>query len=163
MRRPAEADIGALIERLTADGIEFIVIGGAAVFLHGAPLPTRDLDIVPEPSETNLRRLASTLAELDAIVREPGDRSLRPTLTLLQTSRQLLLRTKLGPCDVLAQLHDGSDHAALLPASIVMTGGSVSVRLLDLPKLIEIKSTTGRAKDRLAVPILLELLRQREE
>ncbi len=54
MLRPDEADIGALLERLSAEGVVFIVVGGAAAVLHGAPLPTRDLDIVPEPSTENL-------------------------------------------------------------------------------------------------------------
>ncbi|MBI1817397.1 MAG: hypothetical protein HYR72_20680 [Deltaproteobacteria bacterium] len=36
------------------------------------------------------------------------------------------------------------------------------VRVIDLPTLIEIKSSAGRAKDRLVIPMLLALLRERE-
>ena len=55
--RPAEADIGALLEALAEAGVEHIVVGGVAALLHGAPLPTRDLDIVPRQSADNLDRL----------------------------------------------------------------------------------------------------------
>jgi hypothetical protein len=34
--------------------------------------------------------------------------------------------------------------------------------VVDLPTLIEIKTTAGRAKDRIVVPMLLALLRERE-
>jgi hypothetical protein len=35
--------------------------------------------------------------------------------------------------------------------------------VIDLPTLIQIKSTTGRARDRIVVPILLAMLREREQ
>ena len=34
----------------------------------------------------------------------------------------------------------------------------MQIRVIDLPTVVEIKSTTGRAKDRLLVPVLLALL-----
>ena len=46
MSKPKQADLAALIEILTSSGVEFIVIGGAAAVLHGAPTTTFDLDIV---------------------------------------------------------------------------------------------------------------------
>ncbi len=162
MPRPDDADIGALIERLTAEGVAFIVVGGAAAALHGAPLPTRDLDVVPECSADNLDRLAGALVRLDAIYREPGARQLRPTRAQLESRGQLLLRTSLGPLDVLLRLHGGEDYGALFPDTIRAAGAGLVVRLLDLPRLIAIKTTAGRAKDRMAVPLLLDLLRARE-
>ncbi len=38
----------------------------------------------------------------------------------------------------------------------------MQLHVIDLATLIEIKSSTGRAKDRLVVPILLELARMRQ-
>jgi hypothetical protein len=43
---PIQADLDALIQALLAARIEFIVVGGAAAVLHGAPITTQDLDIV---------------------------------------------------------------------------------------------------------------------
>ncbi|MDI1429969.1 hypothetical protein [Polyangium sorediatum] len=40
----------------------------------------------------------------------------------------------------------------------VMTDGDLTLRVLDLPKLIDVKSKTGRAKDRAVLPVLLATL-----
>ncbi len=42
MSRPKQADLAALIESLTSAGVEFIVVGGAAAVLHGAPTSTKN-------------------------------------------------------------------------------------------------------------------------
>jgi hypothetical protein len=55
-----------LIAALVDGGVEYVLIGGLAVGAHGFPRATKDLDIVPAPDETNLRRLAGVLRELDA-------------------------------------------------------------------------------------------------
>jgi hypothetical protein len=46
-----------------------VVVGGVAAIRHGSRRTTRDLDIVPEPTVGNYRRLAAALRELDAHVR----------------------------------------------------------------------------------------------
>ena len=45
MAVPAE-QITKLLEKLSHSGVEFIVIGGAAGVLYGAPVTTLDLEIV---------------------------------------------------------------------------------------------------------------------
>jgi hypothetical protein len=52
---PAQADLDALIQALLAANIEFIVVGGAAAVLHGAPITTQDLDIVRRRTAENSR------------------------------------------------------------------------------------------------------------
>ena len=47
---PREADLDALIQALVDAGVEFIVVGGAAAVLHGAPTGTgraKDRLLVP--------------------------------------------------------------------------------------------------------------------
>jgi hypothetical protein len=43
-------------------GVNYIVVGGVAATLHGAPRLTFDLDIVPDPSPANIERLAAALS-----------------------------------------------------------------------------------------------------
>lgn len=64
--------------------------------------------------------------------------------------------------DLLGRLHDGRGYDQLLPHSEVLSDGNRRVRVVDLPTLIEIKTSAGRAKDRVVVPMLLALLRERE-
>jgi hypothetical protein len=161
--RPAEADIGALLELLHAGGVDCIVVGGAAALLHGAPIATVDLDIVPEQGAANLDRLFALFAGLDAILREPGSRQLSPGRQALDGTGQLLLRTRLGPLDVLLRLHDGSGYPELVAHTVVRSVGDFHVRLIDLPTLAAVKGSTGRARDRLTVPLLLDLMKAESE
>lgn len=48
---------------LAAEGVSFVLVGSAALWLHGEPIPVGDADVVIEPAEENLRRLADALAE----------------------------------------------------------------------------------------------------
>jgi hypothetical protein len=51
----------------------------------------------------------------------------------------------------------------IAPHAVEMTDGTLRLRVLDLPTLIELKSDTGRARDRMVVPVLLALLRQQND
>ncbi len=46
---------------LVEEGVEFVVLGGFAAIVHGSPLPTEDIDILPSRSDENLERLARAL------------------------------------------------------------------------------------------------------
>jgi len=160
---PAVADFGSLARALSQHQVEVIVIGGLAASLHGAPMPTFDVDVIRRVSPENVARLESLLVDLGAVFRrDPGRRSLRPGPSHLAAKGALLLSTRLGPLDVLATLHDGRDYDDLLPHTEVIHMGEVDVRVLDLTTLIEVKVAVGRDKDKMAAAHLLALLRHRE-
>ena len=46
--------------------VEFVIVGGVAAVLHGAPVTTLDLDIVPRQTSENVTRLWELLERLDA-------------------------------------------------------------------------------------------------
>ena len=161
MSRPRTADLEGLLDCLAEAGVEFIVVGGAAAVLHGAPVTTQDLDIVHKRTPENAARLLALLEKLDAVFRDAAGRVIKPTLHALLGKGQLNLTTSLGPLDPLCQLHDGRGFEELLPHSITLTDESLQLRVLDLETLIEVKSGTGRAKDELVLPVLLALSRQR--
>jgi hypothetical protein len=156
---PTRADLGELLRTLTTANVEFIIIGGTAAVLHGAPTTTFDLDIVHRRTADNVQRLMDVLSSLDAIVREPTNRRLRPTADILMGPGQLLMSTTLGPLDALGQLHDGRGYDELIRRTVRMGDDSIPLLVLDLETLIEIKITTGRTKDKLVVPLLQALLK----
>jgi len=47
MPSPRDDDVGELLRRLSGAGVEFIVVGGAAAVLHGAPITTEDRLMLP--------------------------------------------------------------------------------------------------------------------
>lgn len=58
------ADLTTLLERLVADEIDFILVGGLAAVAQGAPMTTHDLDIVHRRTSENVDRLAALLKAL---------------------------------------------------------------------------------------------------
>jgi hypothetical protein len=154
LAHPAQADLDALIQALLGAGVEFIVVGGAAAVLHGAPITTQDLDIVHRRTNENVRRLSDLLTTLDATFR---GRDLRPSAQLLAGHGQLNLSTTLGPLDPLCVLHDGRGYDELISHTTVLTDGPSEIRVLDLDTLIAVKAEAGRARDKLVLPILLAL------
>ena len=157
MPHPRQADLAALIDALNAAGVEYLVVGGGAAVIHGAGVSTLDLDIVPRRTEDNAERLLRVLTGLDVHIIEPMKRQLAPRASDFLGRGQLNLSTSLGPLDVLCVLHDGRGYDELLDHTLAI-GGDLPVRVLDLPTLVQIKSSTGRAKDRLMLPQLLALL-----
>ena len=154
---PGDADLEALLQALVDAQVEFIVVGGAAAILHGAPTATQDLDIVHRRTPENVERLLALIERLDGHFREAGNRRLRPRREHLAGTGQLDLSTTLGPLDPLGTLHDGRGFEELATHTTVFEDGSMRLRVLDLDTLIEVKSTTGREKDRLLLPVLLAL------
>lgn len=160
---PKHADLENLIEALSVGDVEFIVVGGSACVLHGAPVATQDVDIVHRIEEENVDRLMAVLDGLHARVRDLAGRHIAPSRSALLGTGQIQLTTNLGPLDILCRLHDGRDYEALLPHAVEMTDGTLRLRVLDLPTLIEVKSNTGRARDRIVVPLLLAVLRRQND
>lgn len=81
-RREIPLDARALLAALAGHGVDFIVIGGLAAQAHGLTRTTQDLDLVPEPSPANLRRLEAALSELRARpVGEPDPKEVNLAIT----------------------------------------------------------------------------------
>lgn len=138
--------------------MEVIVVGGVAAVIHGAPITTQDLDIVPRLDEGDPERLLALLALLEARFRPvvPG-RDIAPARSHLDSQGRLNLITRHGPIDILCRLHDERGYHELIERSRTVSDGSLRVRVLDLDALIDIERSTGRQRDKLVVPILVAL------
>ena len=60
------ADTENILAVLRRHGVRFVLVGGIAAVVEGAPLTTFDIDVVHERSAANVRRLVAALAELGA-------------------------------------------------------------------------------------------------
>ena len=158
---PPTADVLALLRALVQNEVEFLVVGGVCAVIHGAPVATFDLDIVPERSEANVERLARALVDLEAVYRDLAGRTIQPEATALRGPGHHRLMTRSGPLDVLGEIGTHRDHAALAPRSRdVQIGEGLIVRVLDLDALIETKKEAGRPKDLATLPILAQTLEE---
>ncbi len=61
-RRP---DVAPLLRSLESRGVQYILTGSIAMEAYGVDLQAADLDIVPDTSKANLRRLVDALREME--------------------------------------------------------------------------------------------------
>jgi hypothetical protein len=140
--------------------VDFIVVGGVAALLHGAPLTTFDIDVVHSTDPDNVDRMLAALEELDAKYRIQPERRLRPTSSHLSTPGHQLTLTKFGALDILGRIGSHRSFPDLLPDSSVMElAPDVRVRVLNLDALIAVKEEVGGEKDLAVLPILRRTLK----
>jgi predicted nucleotidyltransferase len=155
------AALAKILTTLSTDNIEYILVGGMAAVLHGAPVTTQDIDIVHRRTPENVARLLAFLKQTNARYRgQPKGRILFPTEEVLLASGHNNLTTDLGPIDILCELAPGQGYEQLLPHTVAMESEGTAIKVVTLEKLIEIKTETGRAKDRLMLPVLMKLLKR---
>jgi predicted nucleotidyltransferase len=155
---PAAAD--RILRELAAAGVDFVVIGGVAAVLHGAPVVTLDLDIVHSRAAANLERLLPVLRRLNARYRHRPD--FVPELSYLESPGHQLLITDAGPLDLLGTVAGGAGYDELRPRSIeVDLGDGCRILVLSLEGVIELKTAANRDKDRAVLPELRRTLEER--
>jgi hypothetical protein len=147
-----------MLRELVELGIEFIV-GGAAAIVHDVPILTVDVDIVHRRTSEDVARLLPWLLSHDAYNRSDlAHRRLRPNEDALLGHGHVLLQTDLGKLDVLCELGEGDGYEELLPDTVIVDHGGLSIRVLGLPRLIAEKARAGRPKDRAVLPVLIATL-----
>jgi predicted nucleotidyltransferase len=149
-----------LLRRLVVNDVEFVVVGMMAGVLRGAPVLTADLDLVHRRSIANVGRLLRVLEELDAVYRHDA-RRLRPGESHLMSPGHQLLVTTHGDLDCLGTVGDGQSYEDLVDhAPELSLGEGLSVRVIDLRTLIELKEKAGRPKDLATLPVLRATLEE---
>jgi hypothetical protein len=150
-RIPAEwpdLDAEELLRRLTAAGVDLVVIGGMALVLAGSARLTRDLDIVFAPDEENLGALGRVLASLDAKLREiPGGVPFVPDGRTLRNVQLLTLSTSLGWLDVHREVDGMPRYDALRRHAERVSLGDFSVLVAAPDDMIAMKQAAGRPQD----------------
>lgn len=153
-----------ILELLNKHEVEYIVVGGVAAVIQGAPVTTFDLDTLVRIRKDNAERLSLALNELDARFREYRD-IVRPTEEDILAGGHLLLLTRAGPLDLLGFVGGKNRYEDLLPHSTEVPMAEGTIRVLNLDELIRQKRESDRPKDRAMLELLEEALklRSREE
>jgi hypothetical protein len=146
------------LEILARHDVDFIVVGGVAAVLAGAPISTFDLDIVHARDPANVQRLMAALQDLDARYRDPGGRTLRPDASGLGGEGHHLLMTRCGPLDVLGRIGAGDGYDDLVSETGLRSIGDQAIRVLNLIALIRTKAAAARPKDLAVLAILRRTL-----
>lgn len=161
--KPTGADLSAILEGLIEAGVEFILVGGLAAVVQGAPVTTMDVDIVHNRSSENVAKLLAFLKSIEAVHRRPDDKVIEPKEEDISGTGHALFTSRLGPIDVLAVIEGERAYQDLLEHTVEIEFRGHTVLVLDLKTLVELKRTSRDPKDRQRLPVLEETLRQVEE
>ena len=151
-------DLEAMLRALR--DVEFILVGGVAAAVQGAPIVTQDVDILYRLEPANLNRLEVALDVLNAVTRD-DPRRLRFSVHHLATKGHKLAMSAAGAIDILGSINDGLLFEDILPYTERMEFDGLEVNVLRLDKLIELKRALGRPKDLAMLPVLEATLKER--
>lgn len=145
-----------LLFALSQAQIQFVVIGGVAVGVHGFVRATEDLDIVPAPHPKNLARLALLLHELDAKQVGTGEFSAEefpydPTdPAQLAEGANFRLDTNHGALDIMQWvpgIHTDPAYPELARQAIEVVFRGTKIQVCGIEHLRTMKHTAGRDRD----------------
>lgn len=154
-------DPEAILRLLQRHHVKYVLVGGLAASLHGAPHVTTDVDITPSAQPDNLVRLAATLHELEVRIRVEGEPNGLPYDSSPQTlarSSILNLTTRHGDLDLMFTPKGTGGYDDLKRHAVEIMIRETRVVVAALADVIRSKEATGRDKDRLVLPTLRRLL-----
>jgi hypothetical protein len=141
-------DFRTLVETLTDARVEFVVIGGVAMVLHGAPRTTGDLDVCYARGDENLTRLAHALVPLAPYLRGvPPGLPFRLDEKTLRAGLNFTLTTKAGDLDLLGEVTGVGGFVELSADAVRTQLYDREVLVISLDRLERSKQAAGRVKD----------------
>jgi predicted nucleotidyltransferase len=161
-QKPTSISLGEVLEGLLKADVDFILVGGLAAVIQGAPLTTMDVDVVHSQSPENITRLFAFLKSIGAVYRRVDNKVIEPIERDLSGKGHVLLTTRIGPLDILAVIEEEKSYEDLLEHIVEIDFRGHRLRVLDLETLIELKKNSTDPKDKQRLPILKETLRQIE-
>ena len=146
---PKSLRLRELLVRLDEADVRFVLVGGLAVNAWGYLRATRDVDLVPDPSATNLEKLDTVLRELGGRVDVGGQLLDSGSIsTFLRTGDRTLVATDLGQVDVLQGLPQVPSFAALDEKAHDVELEGLVIRVCSLEHLLDMKRASDRDRDR---------------
>ena len=147
-------DYRDMVECLLREGVDFMLVGGYAVALHGWPRTTFDIDFWimanPENAKAVMRAITSFGAPLmgltEADFHKPG------MVFQIGTEPQRI--------DIISAV-DGLDYAGAALRAVTMNVDGLEIKVVSLDDLIVNKRASGRPKD-IADAVMLEKLKERK-
>lgn len=135
----------SFLKELQKQGVEFMIVGAAAAALQGAPIVTQDIDLwFKDFADPGVRKALVKVGGV--IVPAIG---LRPP-TFAGEAVELF--------DIVLTMHGLGSFDEEKEHSIFVDLGRLSVRVLDLDRIIKSKETVRRPKDVLTIPVLKDAL-----
>lgn len=149
-----------VIRTLALGRVQFVLIGGVAMRLHGAAHLTDDVNICYDRDPMDLGKLANALSPHQVKLRgvPPGLPFVFDARTL-RAGLNFTFITDIGSIDILGEAPGVSSFQALWERATVVDLPDMQVRIASIEDLIAMKQAANRTKDQ---SHLVELVRLRD-
>jgi hypothetical protein len=150
--RPASvADLKLLLKALDLHGVDYLLIGGYALYALGYQRGTVDIDIVLRPTVAQGERVKQALLLLPDGVAKDIDPAWFTEGETIRVADAFVVDLMFNAC--------GESYESLLPYAVTLDFEGVQLRTLNLEGLLRTKQST-REKDRMDRLILERALQQ---
>ena len=160
----------SIIEKMNAEGVEYLVDGGIAVNLYGFIRATMDLDVFMMLDDVNIGKFVKIVKELGYEPRVPvamddfADPAKRREWI---NKKNMVVFSVYNPDDNMEHvdilLEDKIDfHEAYKRREIIKSGG-LTINLISLDDLIRLKEIAGRERDKIDIKALQKIKELRNE
>ena len=143
-----------MVECLLREGVDFMLVGGYAVALHGWPRTTFDIDFWimanPENAKAVMRAITAFGSPLMGLTETDFHRS----------GMVFQIGTEPQRIDIISAV-DGLDYADAARRAVKMDVDGLEIKVMSLDDLIVNKRASGRPKD-IADAMALEKLKERK-
>ena len=157
-------DVERIIQALAENDVEYVIVGGFALIIHGSDLGTSDFDICYSRSQANLERLSKALASLHPRLRgAPEGLPFRVDPPTLKAGLNFTFVTDAGDLDVLGELSGVGGFESLKKSAEPRELYRRRVLVISLEDLERAKRAAGRRKDLLALDEIAELRRREKK
>ena len=141
--------------------VRYVLIGGYASSVLGAPIVTIDLDVCYERTSANMDRLAGALQELQATLRVAGGDEDLPFILdgrTIAAGDSFTFNSEAGPIDILGTPSGTGGFRDLdADATTYDLGEGLLVRVVSLDDLIRMKEAASGPKDEAHLHVLAAL------
>jgi transcriptional regulator with XRE-family HTH domain len=143
----APLDAERILRVLATHAVDYVIVGGLAVQVHGHVRTTVDIDVLPRPDPGNLARLADALNELDASVLNLGSEDLTIDTAMLPRAAPWQFATPHGAIDVLHEAPGAPPYDELRRGALEVRLGDLRVAVAGRDDLIAMKRASARSVD----------------
>ncbi len=157
-----------LLKTLADADVEFVLVGGLAVALHGYQRVTMDVDVVLAMDGDNLQRFlsAAQASGLRPTMPVQLDALAQPNLLEQWFREKGMLAFSLRGAETMATVLDilirpVIPFADLRHSAIMVEVGAISIPVASIEHLIALKTDTGRSKDKIDIEELKKIQAQK--
>ncbi len=130
------------LKALNKSGVEYVLVGGYSVILHGYSRTTGDMDILVNKTEANYNMLKNAFLQFGMPMFDMNKENFlsNPEMNVFTFGRQPVA------IDIMTEIK-GADFMNLYENATIVDVEGLKVRTIHLQNLIEVKKASGRHKD----------------